>query len=72
MMTLPSPLHPCGCVLPVPQVLRKQGVEQYNPLGEKFDPNFHNALFEVPDGTKEVGHVAVVTKVGGACYPTQS
>jgi molecular chaperone GrpE len=45
------------------QVLRKQGVEQFNPLGDKFDPNLHNALFEVPDGSKEAGIVAVTTKV---------
>jgi molecular chaperone GrpE len=46
------------------QVLKKQGVEQFNPEGDKFDPNLHNALFEVPDGTKEAGVVAVVTKRG--------
>lgn len=46
------------------QVLRKQGVERFDPMGEKFDPNLHSALFEVPDGTKEAGTVAVVTKKG--------
>lgn len=46
------------------QVLRKQGVERYDPAGEKFDPNLHSALFEVPDGTKDPGVVAVVTKKG--------
>jgi molecular chaperone GrpE len=46
------------------QVLRKQGVEQFNPLGDKFDPNLHNALFEVPDGSNEAGIVAVTTKRG--------
>jgi molecular chaperone GrpE len=50
--------------LPLPcQVFKKHGVEQYNPAGEKFDPNLHQAMFEVPDGTKEAGLVAVVTKV---------
>ncbi|KIZ05737.1 molecular chaperone GrpE [Monoraphidium neglectum] len=44
-------------------VFKKHGVEQYNPAGEKFDPNLHQAMFEVPDGTKEAGLVAVVTKV---------
>lgn len=28
-------------------VLRKQGVSQYNPVNEKFNPDLHNALFEV-------------------------
>lgn len=46
------------------QVFKKNGLEQYNPINQKFDPNLHNALFEVPDATKEVGTVAVVTKRG--------
>jgi molecular chaperone GrpE len=33
-------------------------------LGVKFDPNFHDALFEVEDASKEVGSVAVVMKDG--------
>jgi molecular chaperone GrpE len=45
------------------QLLRQSGVEQYNPLGDPFDPNRHMAMFEVPDPTKEAGTVAVVTKV---------
>lgn len=50
------------------QVMEKEGVTRYDPLGDKFDPNLHNALFEVPDATKEVGTVAVVIKVRlGAC-----
>ena len=49
--------------LPRPQVLAKEGVTRYDPLGEPFDPNMHNALFEVPDASKEPGTVAVVVKV---------
>jgi len=45
------------------QVFQKHGVETYNPANEKFDPNLHQAMFEVPDPTKEAGVVAVVTKV---------
>jgi hypothetical protein len=52
------PLH-----APLWQAFKKQGVEQYNPVGEKFNPNMHSALFEVPDASKEPGIVAVVTKV---------
>ncbi len=51
------------------QVLKQNGVEQYNPVDQKFDPNMHNALFEmpVPEGSnKEVGSVAAVTKVSSA------
>ncbi len=46
------------------KVFQKHGVEQYNPAGEKFDPNLHQAMFEVPDGSKEAGVVAAVTKRG--------
>lgn len=33
-------------------------------MGQKFDPNMHEALFEMPDPSKEPGTVAVVQKVG--------
>ena len=45
------------------QVLKKNGVERYDPLNEKFDPNLHTALFEIPDGSKSPGTIAAVTKV---------
>ena len=34
------------------------------PLGEKFDPNLHNALFEVPDPAQEPGTIAHVQNYG--------
>ena len=34
------------------------------PLGEKFDPNFHDAMFEAPDATREAGTVMHVAKPG--------
>lgn len=46
------------------KIMEKEGVTRYDPLGEPFDPNLHNALFEVPDATKEPGTVAVVIKKG--------
>ncbi|KAL4859929.1 Fumarylacetoacetase [Chlorella vulgaris] len=46
------------------KVLGREGVSRYDPLGDKFDPNLHNALFEVPDATKDPGTVAVVVKRG--------
>lgn len=45
-------------------VLRRHGVTQVNPLGEKFDPNIHEAMFEQVDPTKEPGTIGFVTKVG--------
>ena len=32
-------------------------------MGQKFDPNMHSALFQIPDVEKEAGTVIVVTKV---------
>ena len=29
--------------------LSKHGIELFDPVGEKFDPNFHQAMFEVPN-----------------------
>ena len=45
-------------------VLRKNGVERFDPTGEPFDPNLHEARFEVPVPDKAPGTVVVVTKVG--------
>ncbi|KAJ0774396.1 putative GrpE nucleotide exchange factor [Helianthus annuus] len=46
------------------EVLKKFGVEKYDPTNEEFDPNRHNAVFQVPDDTKPPGTVAVVLKAG--------
>lgn len=48
------------------KVLSKHGIARVDPLGEKFDPNFHEALFTLPAASSntEAGNVAVVTKVG--------
>lgn len=45
------------------QALRQHGVEKFRPEGAKFDPNLHEALFELPDASKEPGTVGAVTKV---------
>ena len=42
----------------------KHGLTRLEPLGEKFDPNFHDALFEAPDPTKEPGTVMHVATPG--------
>ena len=46
------------------QVFKRHGLQQENPLGEKFDPNKHEALFQVPDAEKEPNLVMDVQKVG--------
>jgi len=46
------------------KVFVKHGLEKEDPLGQKFDPNFHEAVFQMPDPQKEKGSVAVVQKVG--------
>ncbi len=45
------------------QVLKQHGVERYDPIDQQFDPNLHNALFDVPDPSKENNTIAMVTKV---------
>jgi len=49
------------------QVFRKFGIEKYDPINEQFDPNRHNAVFQVPDNSKPPGTVAVVLKVTISC-----
>jgi molecular chaperone GrpE len=45
-------------------VLEKNGVKQINPVGEKFDPNFHQAMFEVQNPDVANNTVAQVVQVG--------
>ncbi|KAL3851175.1 hypothetical protein ACJIZ3_013057 [Penstemon smallii] len=46
------------------EVFKKFGLEKYDPIDEEFDPNRHNAVFQVPDASKPADHVAVVLKSG--------
>jgi molecular chaperone GrpE len=46
------------------EVLKKQGIERYDPTGDAFDPNLHAAMFQVPDGKLEPGTVAAVHRRG--------
>lgn len=39
-------------------VLKKAGVERIEAVGTEFDPNFHEAVSEINDHTKEPGTVA--------------
>jgi molecular chaperone GrpE len=44
--------------------LARHGVNKLEPLGEKFDPNFHQAIFEAPNETLPAGTVAEVVQSG--------
>src|SRR5215510_13882166 len=46
------------------KVLEKHGVKKFEPLGEKFDPNVHQAMFELPDASRAAGTVARVIQPG--------
>ena len=44
--------------------LEKNGVKKFDPTGEKFDPNFQQAMYEVPDPTVPSGTVMQVVQSG--------
>lgn len=44
----------------------KHGIRRIEPLGEKFDPNLHQAMFEVPGSEYPSGTVAQVIQPGYA------
>jgi len=46
------------------KALEKNGVRKIEPLGEKFDPNFHQAMYEVPDTSVPAGSVVQVVQPG--------
>ncbi|CCE64008.1 hypothetical protein TPHA_0G01720 [Tetrapisispora phaffii CBS 4417] len=46
------------------KTLKKHGIEKVDPLGEQFDPNRHEATFELPQEDKEPGTVFHVQQVG--------
>jgi molecular chaperone GrpE len=46
------------------KVLEKHGVKKFDPLGEKFDPNLHQAMYQVPDPSRPAGTVAQVVQPG--------
>jgi molecular chaperone GrpE len=48
------------------KALAKNGIRRIDPQGEKFDPNFHQAVFEVPDANVPAGMVAQVIQPGYA------
>jgi len=46
------------------KALQKNGVRQFSPKGEKFDPNLHQAMFEVPNTSVPAGSVVEVVQPG--------
>ena len=45
-------------------VLKKNGVEKMKSFGEVFNPNFHEAIFEIDHKEIPPGHVGQVLKEG--------
>lgn len=48
------------------KTLDRHGVKRLDPLGQKFDPNFHQAMFEVPNPDVPNGAVVQVVQSGYA------
>jgi len=46
------------------KVLEKHGVKKFDPQGAKFDPNLHQAMYEVPDANVPSGSVVPVVQSG--------
>ena len=46
------------------KALEKNGVRQFTPEREKFDPHVHQAMFEVPDPSVPAGSIVQVVQPG--------
>mmetsp|Transcript_47405 Transcript_47405/g.57403 ORF Transcript_47405/g.57403 Transcript_47405/m.57403 type:complete len:99 (-) Transcript_47405:138-434(-) len=46
------------------KAFEKNGLQKFGKVGDKFDPNLHEALFEYPDEKMEPGTLGQVMKVG--------
>ena len=44
--------------------LEKNGVQKFDPLGQKFDPNVQQAMYEIPDASVPSGTVVQVVQSG--------
>ncbi|MBK8457891.1 MAG: nucleotide exchange factor GrpE [Phyllobacteriaceae bacterium] len=44
--------------------LERHGVKKLTPLGERFDPNYHQAMFEAPDESRPANTVIHVAQDG--------
>ena len=45
-------------------MLEKHGIKRLDPKGQKFDPNLHQAMYEVPDASVPAGTVVQVLQDG--------
>ena len=46
------------------KTLERHGVKQLDPQGQKFDPNLHQAMFEIPNAEVPNGTVLQVVQSG--------
>jgi molecular chaperone GrpE len=46
------------------KVLERHGVRRFEAQGQRFDPNRHQAMFEIPDPSQPAGTVAQVVQPG--------
>ena len=46
------------------KLLEKHGIKKFDPIGEKFNPNFHQAMFEVSDPAVPPGTIVQVVQSG--------
>ena len=44
--------------------LKRFGVTQFDPMGEKFNPNIHEAIYTIPESQQENNTVAQVMQTG--------
>lgn len=45
-------------------IFERHGVKPIHPMGEKFDPNFHQAMFEAPDTGQADGTIVQILQAG--------
>lgn len=45
-------------------VMERHGITRLEPKGERFDPNVHQAMFEVEDGSVDAGTIVEVVQAG--------
>jgi molecular chaperone GrpE len=46
------------------KVFNKNGVKAFGKVGEKFDPELHDCLFQMPTDDMEPDHIAQLIKGG--------
>jgi len=45
-------------------IFERHGIKLIHPMGEKFDPNFHQAMFEAPDTGQPDGTIVQILQAG--------